>query len=75
MEEFKKEEDKMPLTIDRETMEKHPLYKDGIKKGELKAKKEAVLNLHKKTEWNANKIADVLNLPVNFVKDVLKKEK
>ncbi len=31
----------MPLTIDKETMEKHPLYKDGIKKGIEKGKLEA----------------------------------
>jgi len=43
MEKFKKEEDKISLTIDRETMKKHPLYKDGmakgIEEGELKENK------------------------------------
>ncbi len=77
--EFKKEEDKMPLTIDRETMEKHPLYKDGklegIREGKLEAKKEDIIKLHKKTGWDSNKIADILELPVNFVKNVLKEEK
>jgi len=71
MEELRKEENKMPLTIDKETMKKHPLYKDG----RLEAKKEDIIKLHKKRGWNANEIADVLELPVNFVKNVLKKEK
>ena len=79
MEELRKEENKMPLTIDKETIEKHPLYKDGVKKGietgKLEAKKEAVINLHKKTGWNFNKIAEVLELPVEFVIEVLGKRK
>ena len=74
MEEFKKEEGKMPLTIDRETMEKHPLYKEGIEKGKLEAKKEDIIKLYKKTGWDFEKIADILELPVNFVKEVLEKE-
>ncbi len=75
MEELRKEENKMPLTIDRETMEKHPLYKDGIKEGELKAKREDIIKLNQKTGWDASKIADVLELPLSFVEDVLKEEK
>ncbi len=68
MEELRKEENKMPLTIDKETIKKHPLFKDG----KLEAQKEAVINLHKKTGWDSNKIAEVLELPVEFVKEVLK---
>ena len=75
MEELRKEENKMPLTIDKETMEKHPLYKDGVEKGKLEAKKEDILNLHKKIGWDSNKIAEVLELPVEFVKEILKKNK
>ena len=71
MEDLRKEEHKMPLTIDKETIKKHPLFKDG----KLEAQKEAVINLHKKTAWNFNKIADVLGLPVEFVKEVLKEKR
>jgi len=38
MEELRKEENKMPLTIDKETIEKHPLFKEGIEKGIKKGK-------------------------------------
>ena len=81
----------MPLTIDKETMEKHPLYQDGmakgiekgiekgrlkgIREGELKAKREDIIKLHKKTKWDADKIADVLEIPVSFVKEILGEEK
>ncbi len=65
----------MPLTIDRETMEKHPLYKEGIEKGKLEAKREDIIKLYKKTGWDFEKIADILELPVNFVKEVLEEEK
>ncbi len=79
MEELRKEENKMPLTIDKETMEKHPLYKDGVEKGvekgKLEAQKKDVLNLHKKLNLEPEKIADILELPVSFVKEILKEEK
>ena len=77
----------MPLTISRETMEKHPLYKDGmakgiemeiekeIEKGKFEAKKEDVLNLHKELNLEHEKIADILELPLSFVEDVLKEGK
>ena len=63
----------MPLTIDKETMEKHPLYKDGIEKGKLEAKKEDILNLHKELNLEPEKISKILKVPLSFVKDVLKK--
>ena len=57
MEELRKEENKMPLTIDKETIEKHPLYKDGIKKGIKKEKmKKAGSNpchLLKHSRWSS----------------------
>ncbi len=61
----------MPITFDRETIEKHPFFKDGKQEG----KKEAVINLHEATGWNAKKIAEVLKLPLDFVKNVLKENK
>ncbi|WP_029522340.1 hypothetical protein [Persephonella sp. KM09-Lau-8] len=67
----------MPLTIDKETMEKHPLYKDGIQegiqKGKLEAQKEAILNLHKELNLEPEKISKILKVPLSFVKDVLNK--
>ena len=78
MEELRKEENKMPLTIDKETMEKHPLYKDGklegIREGELKAKREDILNLYKELNLEPEKIAKILKVPVSFVKDVLEEK-
>ncbi len=89
VEEFKIEVKKMPITFDRETMKKHPFFKDGkeeglkeglekglqkgLEKGKLEAKREAVINLHQATGWNAEKIAEVLKLPLDFVKDILEK--
>ena len=61
----------MPLTIDKETMEKHPLYKDG----RLEAQKEAILNLHKELNLEPEKIAKILKVPLSFVKEVLDKNK
>ena len=84
VEEFKLEVKKMPITFDRETIENHPFFKDGLKeglekglkkgleKGKLEAKREDVINLHQATGWDAEKIAEVLKLPIDFVKDVLK---
>ena len=82
MEELRKEENKMPLTIDKETMEKHPLFKDGIKKGikegvekgKLEAKREDILNLYKELNLEPEKISKILKVPLSFVKDVLKKK-
>ena len=73
----------MPLTIDKETIEKHPLYKDGIKKGikegvekgKLEAKREDILNLYKELNLEPEKIAKILKVPLSFVEDVLKKKK
>ncbi len=80
VEKFKLEVKKMPITFDRETIENHPFFKDGLKeglqkgleKGKLEAKREDVINLHQATGWDAEKIAEVLKLPIDFVKDVLK---
>ena len=71
VEEFKLEVKKMPITFDRETMEKHPFFKDGKQEG----KKEAVIKLHKKLKMNAKEIAEVLKLPLDFVENVLKENK
>ena len=76
VEEFKLEVKKMPITFDRETIENHPFFKDGLKegleKGKLEAKREDVIKLHRKLNMSAKEIAEVLELPIDFVKNVLK---
>ena len=74
LEKFWEKESKMPLTIDKETIERHPLYKDGIEKGKLEAKKEDILSLYNELKLEPEKIAEILKVPVGFVKEVLKVE-
>ncbi len=82
VEEFKLEVKKMPITFDRETMKNHPFFKDGLKEGLEKglkeglekAKREDVINLYQATGWDAEKIAEVLKLPLDFVKETLKQK-
>ena len=76
----------MPLTITEEMMKQDPFFqkglergikeglKRGIKEGKLEAQKEAILNLYKKLNLPPEKIAEVLSIPEDFVKEVLKKE-
>ncbi len=89
VEEFKLEVKKMPITFDRETIENHPFFKDGLKEGLQKglekgkleglkeglerAKREDVIKLHKKLNMSVKEIAEVLELPLDFVEEVLKK--
>ncbi len=72
--EFKKEEEKMPLTLDRETIENHPLFKEGIEKGKLETKREDILNLYNELNLEPEKIAKILKVPLDFVKEVLNKK-
>ncbi len=78
VEEFKLEVKKMPITFDRETMKKHPFFKDGkkegLKEGLEKAKREDIVKLHKKLRMDAKEIADVLELPLDFVEKVIKEK-
>jgi hypothetical protein len=64
------EDRKLPLTITREMMEKDPFFQEG----KLEAKKEDILNLYKELNLPAEKIAKVLKVPEEFVKEVIKKE-
>jgi hypothetical protein len=64
------EDSKLPLTITREMMEKDPFFQEG----KLEAKKEDILNLYKELNLPAEKIAKVLKVPEEFVKEVIKKE-
>ena len=76
---FEKEERNMPITIDEELMKEHPWFKRGEKKGKeegkLEAKREDVIKLHKKLKMNAKEIAEVLELPLDFVEGVIKEHK
>jgi len=72
------EEKKMPLTITEEMIKQDPFFQEGlergIKKGKLEAKKEDILNLYKELNLPAEKIAKVLKVPEEFVKEVIEKE-
>ena len=60
----------MPLTITREMMEKDPFFQEG----KLEAKKEDILNLYKELNLPPEKIAKVLKVSEDFVKEVIEKE-
>jgi len=64
------EERKMPLTITEEMMKQDPFFQ----KGKLEAKKEDVLNLYKELNLPPEKIAKVLKVPEDFVREVIEKE-
>ena len=74
------EERKMPITITEEMMKQDPFFQEGLErgvkkgfeKGKLEAKKEDIINLHKELQLSPEKIAKVLKVPVEFVKEVLK---
>jgi len=72
------EEKKMPLTITEEMIKQDPFFQEGlergIKKGKLEAQREAILNLYKELNLPAEKIAKILKVPEEFVKEVIKKE-
>ncbi|WP_051654152.1 hypothetical protein [Persephonella sp. KM09-Lau-8] len=61
------EERKMPLTITEEMAKEDPFYDLGFKK----AKKEDIIKLYKKLKLNPEQIADILDLPLDFVEKVI----
>ncbi len=71
------EERKMPLTITEEMIKQDPFFQEGlergIKKGKLEAQREAILNLYKELNLPVEKIAKVLKVPEEFVKEVIEK--
>jgi len=64
----------MPLTITEEMMKQDPLFQEGLERGKLEAQREAILNLHRKLNLSPEKIAEVLSIPEDFVKEVIEKE-
>jgi len=64
------EERKMPLTITEEMAKEDPFYDLGFKK----AKKEDIKKLYQKLKLNPQQIADVLDLPVDFVETVIREK-
>jgi len=72
------EERKMPLTITEEMIKQDPFFQEGlergIKEGKLEAKKEDILNLYKELNLPPEKIAKVLKVSEDFVKEVIKSE-
>ena len=70
------EVENMGLVIDPETnLYLKELVEKGEKRGELKAKKEAILNLHRELQLPPEKIAKVLKVSEEFVKETLKEAK
>jgi len=77
------EERKMPLTITEEMLKQNPFFqkgiekgiekgiKEGLKKGKLEAKKEDIIKIYKKLNLSPKDIAEVLELPEDFVKKVI----
>jgi plasmid maintenance system antidote protein VapI len=49
-----------------------PFFQRGLKKGKLEAKREDILKLHEKLNLTSKQIAEVLDLPENFVREILK---
>ncbi len=47
---------------------------EGMEKGELKAKKEAVIKLYTKKGFSPSEIAETLDLPIEFVEEALKEK-
>ncbi len=66
------EERKIPLTITEEMAKEDPFYDLGFKKGKEETKKEDVKNLYRKLKLSPKQIADILNVPVDFVEKVIK---
>jgi len=68
------EERKMPLTITEEMMKQDPFFQEGLERGKLKAQREAILNLYKELNLPPEKIAKVLKVSEDFVKEVIKRK-
>ena len=49
------------------------MQEQNIEKGEIKAKREAILNIYKELHLPPERISEVLKVPGGFVKEVLKK--
>ena len=61
----------MPSTID---LEKDPLFLKGVEKGLEKKAREDAINLYKATGWTPERIAEILKVPPEKVKNWLKEE-
>ena len=68
------EDRKMPLTITEEMMKHDPFFQEGLEKGKLEAQKEAILNLYKELQLPPERIAQVLKVSEDLVKEVIKSE-
>jgi hypothetical protein len=65
----------VPFTITEEMIKQDPFFQRGLKKGKLEAKREDVLKLHEKLNLTPKQIAEVLDLPENFVTEILKENR
>ena len=61
----------MPLTITERTIKEDPFFQEGLKRGKLEAKREDVINLHRELHLPPEKIAKVLKVSEEFVREVL----
>jgi predicted transposase YdaD len=62
----------MPITITEEMMKQDPFFQEGLERGKLEAKKEDIINLYRELQLPPEKIAKVLKVPLELVKEVLK---
>lgn len=66
-----KEENKMPLTITREMIEKDPFFRkgkeEGLKEGVEEAYKKNIIKLYTKKSFTPGEIAEVLDISVDVV--------
>ncbi|MCX7760990.1 MAG: flagellar biosynthesis/type III secretory pathway protein [Hydrogenothermaceae bacterium] len=65
-----KEENKMPLTITREMIEKDPFYKKGLEE----AYKKNIIKLYTKKSFTPEEIAEILDVSLDFVKETLREK-
>jgi len=64
----------MPLTNTEEMMKNDPFFQEGLEKGKLEAQKETILNLYKELQLPPERIAQVLKVSEDLVKEVIKSE-
>jgi len=54
-------------------MKKDPFFRKGFERGKLEARKEVILNLHRELHLPPEKIARILEVSEEFVREVLNK--
>ena len=66
------EEKKLPLTITEEMIKQDPFFREGLEKGSKRERQRIVMSLYRKGK-SFEKIAELLDLPVEEVESLLNK--